>query len=52
MAMAITQQLLDRANLVVIVGGDGLVEWSAKRDRGAVATMLRDVADSIEDGTL
>lgn len=50
--MNITQHQLDRADLVVIVGHDGLVEWSANRDREQVAAMLRDIADSIEDGTL
>lgn len=50
--MNISQQQLDRADLVVIVGRDGLVEWSANRDREQVSAMLRDIADSIEDGTL
>jgi hypothetical protein len=50
--MDITQHQLDRSDLVVIVGADGLVEWSAKRPRPAVAAMLRDIADSIEDGSL
>lgn len=54
MAMNITQHQLDRSDLVVIVGHDGLVEWSAveERSREQVATMLRSIADSIEDGTL
>ncbi len=52
MAMNITQHQIDRSDLVVIVGHDGLVEWSAKRDRTQVVDMLRSIADSIEDGTL
>jgi hypothetical protein len=50
--MDITQHQLDRSDLVVIVGHDGLVEWSAKRDRAQVADMLHSIADDIEDGTL
>jgi len=50
--MGITQHQLDRADLVVIVSHDGLVEWSANRSREAVADMLHRVADSIKDGTL
>jgi hypothetical protein len=50
--MDITQHQLDRADLVVIVGHDGLVEWSANRSREAVADMLRDIAAAIENGTL
>jgi hypothetical protein len=50
--MNITQHQIDRSDLVVVVGHDGLVEWSAKRDRDQVANMLRSIADSIEDGTL
>ena len=52
MALNITQQELDRTDLVVLVGHDGIVQWSAKRDREQVAAILRSVADSIEDGTL
>ena len=50
--MNITQAELNRTDLVVLVGHDGIVQWSAKRDREQVATMLRDIADSIEDGSL
>jgi hypothetical protein len=50
--MDITQHQLNRADLVVIVGHDGLVEWSGNRSREEVATMLRNIADSIEDGSL
>ena len=50
--MDITQHQLDRTDLVVLVGHDGLVEWSAKRSREEVAAMLRGIADDIEDGTL
>jgi hypothetical protein len=50
--MDITQHQLDRSDLVVVVGHDGLVEWSAKRDREQVVNMLRGIADSIENGTL
>jgi len=50
----ITQQQLDRTDLVVLVGDDGLVEWSAQenRSREAVVAMLRTIADDIEKGTL
>jgi hypothetical protein len=50
--MDITQHGLDRADLVVVVGHDGLVEWSARRSRQEVANMLRSIAASIEDKTL
>lgn len=52
MALSITQQELDRTDLVVLVGRDGIVQWSAKRSREQVAAMLRDIADGIDDGTL
>lgn len=52
MSLTITQGALDRADLVLLVGHDGLVEWSANRDRDQVVAMLRDVAESIEAGTL
>jgi hypothetical protein len=52
MALDISQHQLDRADLVVLVGHDGLVEWSANRSRGEVVTMLRGIADDIEDETL
>lgn len=50
--MDISQNQLDRTDLVVLVGHDGLVEWSARRSRDEVAAMLRSIADDIEDGTL
>lgn len=50
--LGITQAQLDRSDLVVIVGHDGLVEWSAHRSREEVTDMLRSIADSIEDGSL
>lgn len=52
MAMSLTQHQLDRTDLVLVVGHDGLVEWSAKRRRDEVVAMLRSVADGIEDGSL
>lgn len=50
--LGITQHSLDRSDLVVLVGHDGLVEWSSHRDRDQVVTMLRSIADGIENGTL
>lgn len=50
--MDITQHQLDRSDLCVVVGHDGLVEWSSNRTREQVVTMLRNIADGIEDGTL
>ncbi|WP_410583918.1 hypothetical protein [Amycolatopsis sp. lyj-108] len=50
--MKITQQVLERTDLVVLVGGDGLVEWSSHRSRAEVVAMLRKVADGIEQETL
>lgn len=50
--MDISQHQLDRTDLVVLVGHDGLVEWSAKRSREEVVSMLRSIADNIEGGTL
>jgi hypothetical protein len=52
MALNITQQELDRTDLVVLVGGDGIVQWSAKGSREQVAAMLHASAGSIKDGTL
>ena len=48
----ITQQELDRTDLVVLVGADGIVQWSAHRSRAEVVDMLRRIADGIEDETL
>ena len=50
--LQVTQHQLDRTDLVVLVGNDGLVEWSAKRSRDQVVAMLRAIADDIENGTL
>ena len=50
--MEITQHQLDRTDLVVLVGHDGLVQWSSHRSREACADMLRGIAEAIEDGTL
>lgn len=52
MTMSLTQHQLDRSDLIVLVGQDGLVEWSANRDREQVAAMLRSIADAVEAGTL
>src|SRR4051812_32825758 len=49
--LTITQHHVDRNDLVVLVGHDGLVEWSSHRDRDDVVEMLRNIADAIEDGT-
>jgi hypothetical protein len=51
MALNITQAVLDRAALVVIVGEDGLYEWSATKGDAEVAECLRRIADEIEAGT-
>lgn len=51
-SLNITQHQLDRTDLVVLVGHDGLVEWSARREPEQVAKMLREIADGIEAGTL
>lgn len=50
--MEITQRALDQSDLVVLVGRDGLVEWSSHRDRVQVVNMLRGIADAIEEGTM
>ena len=50
--MNITQHQLDRTDLVMLAGHDGLAEWSANRSRDEVVAMLRSIADDIEDGTL
>lgn len=52
MALEINQHTLDRTDLMVLVGHDGLVEWSSHRTREQVVTMLRKIADSIEDGSM
>jgi hypothetical protein len=43
---------LDRFDLVLLVSPEGLIEWSAHRSREQVVSMLRNVADGIEAGTL
>lgn len=49
----ITQGLLDRTNLIVLVGHDGIIEWASKRwSREEVVTMLRDISNGIERGSL
>jgi hypothetical protein len=50
--MDITPDKIDRADLVVFVDGDGLVEWSSHRSRDQVVQMLRTVATGIEEGSL
>jgi hypothetical protein len=52
MSLNITQQELDRTDLVVLVDHNGFVKWSAGRSREQVADMLRRIADGIADGTL
>lgn len=55
MAMTLTVRdgkELERFDLVVLVSPEGLVEWSAHRSRDEVVSMLRNVADGIEAGTL
>ena len=53
MELSITQQELDRTDLVVLVSRDGIVQWSAsRRSREQVAAMLRSIADSIDGGSL
>lgn len=53
MSMDITQQALDHADLVLIVGRDGLVEWSAgERTRTEIANMLYDCGAAIAEGSL
>jgi hypothetical protein len=50
--VGITQEELDRTDLVVLVGRDGLVQWSSHRSREQVAKALRGIADAIEDGSM
>lgn len=45
--MDLTQELLDRADLVVVVDRDGLFEWSAHRSSAEVANVLHTIADAI-----
>lgn len=52
MSLTFRMQNLDQADLVLLVSPEGLVEWSAHRDRDQVVTMLRDIADAMERGTL
>jgi DNA-binding PadR family transcriptional regulator len=47
-----TQHSIDRADLVVLVGHDGLVQWSSHRDREQCARMLEGIAEGIRRGTL
>ena len=48
----VTQQKLGDADLVVLVSNEGLVEWSAHRNRDQVVEMLRKIAAGIEEGSL
>jgi hypothetical protein len=51
--MNITQHQLDRADLVLIVGRDGLIEISwGDRTRDQVAQMLVDVAKGVKAGRI
>ena len=51
--MRITQERLDRTDLVVLVDHDGFVDFSAiGRDDGQVVRMLQDIAKALENGTL
>jgi hypothetical protein len=50
--MDITADKIDRADLIVLVDGDGHVEWSSHRDCDQVVDMLRKIADGIADGSL
>lgn len=47
MALDINQASLDRAALVLIVGFDGLMEWSSDYPAAAVADQLEKIADAI-----
>ena len=47
MSLVITQHVLDRSALVLIVGEDGLLEWSSTRDAKSVARKLRRIAAAI-----
>lgn len=48
MAFRITQELLDEADLVVVVGRDGSAKWSSHRDKPEVVSALRQLAEQIE----
>lgn len=48
MAFRITQELLDAADLVVIIGRDGAAQWSSHRDKTEVVSALRQLAEQIE----
>lgn len=47
MSLDITQMELDRAALVLIVGEDGLYEWSATKSDRQVADVLSRISDEI-----
>lgn len=50
MAMTITQDKLDEADLVLIVDRDGKYEWSAgDRSVTELVNVLHDIADDIEE---
>jgi hypothetical protein len=50
--LRVTQAQLDRADLIVLAGHDGIVWRSARHDREQAARMLHDIADRIAGGTL
>lgn len=48
MTFRITQELLDEADLVVVVRRDGAVQWSSHRGKSEVISALRQLAEQIE----
>lgn len=48
MALRITQELLDEADLVVVVGRNGAAQWSSHRGKSEVVSALRQLAEQIE----
>jgi hypothetical protein len=47
MGLTLTQEYLDRAALVVVVGADGVYDWSSDKPREQIASVLEDIAHDI-----
>jgi hypothetical protein len=52
MTFRITQELLDEADLVVVVGRNGAAQWSSHRGKPEVISALRQLAEQIEADVL
>lgn len=48
MSLTVTQALLDKTDLIVLVDRDGKAQWSSHRSDAEIVDMLRGIAELIE----